>query len=295
MVGAAQERHSNALIPKLRKGKEMFRTLTHYAIVTLALILVMANTATAAPLINTYTPTAGNPASGPYDSNITTTRSSVLFNAADYESRKLVDGVSAKGPGDQTPQPGFTGTQPNFTDTDNDGFPDYGTDPEANWVSNFIVGGIGGGPNQPQPVNEQWVSFSFPSSEALDFMRVWNGNQTSGIDQGIEKAYLWYSTAGSLPAIAASVGGASPGAWTQVPGGLRTFAQANGLATYDGESMSLAGIDAKHLLIDIETNYGSTQSVQLSEFQFFAAVIPEPATLSLLGLGGLAMLRRRRA
>ena len=270
----------------------MFRTLTHCAIVTLALFLVMASTAAAATLINTYTPTAGNPASGPYDSNITTTRSSVLFNAADYESRKIVDGVSAKNPGDQTAQPGFTGTQPNFTDTDNDGFPDYGTDPEANWVSNFIAA-VAGSPGEP--VNEQWVSFSFPSSEALDFMRVWNGNQTSGIDQGIEKAYLWYSTAGSLPAIAASVGGASPGAWTQVPGGLRTFAQSNGLATYDGVSISLAGIDAKHLLIDVETNYGSTQSIALSEIQFFAAVIPEPATLSLLGLGGLAMLRRRRA
>ncbi len=270
----------------------MFRTLTHCAIVTLALILVMANTAAEATLINTYTPTAGNPATGPYDSNITTNRSGI-FNT-DHESRKLVDGVSAKNPGDQSFRRGFFGTQPNFTDTDGDGFPDYGTDPESIWY----------GPPQITPpasdVDLQWVSFTLPSSATLDFMRVWNANQggVGSTTRGVQDAYVWYAPAGPLPAIAASVGGASPGAWTQVPGGLRTFAQASGVTTYDGESMSLAGIDAKHLLIDVETNYGSTQSVALSEFQFFAAipvVVPEPATLSLLGLGGLAMLRRRRA
>jgi len=33
---------------------------------------------------------------------------------------------------------------------------------------------------------------------------------------------------------------------------------------------------------------------ELNSFQLFGAAIPEPATMSLLVLGGLAMLRRRR-
>ncbi len=76
----------------------MTRTLTQLSTIVLA-VLALATaftvSAQAATLINTYTPTAGNPASGPYDSNITTTRSSVLFNAADYESRKIVDVLNA--------------------------------------------------------------------------------------------------------------------------------------------------------------------------------------------------------
>jgi len=39
---------------------------------------------------------------------------------------------------------------------------------------------------------------------------------------------------------------------------------------------------------------GTSGYFGLSEFQAFAA-IPEPATMTLLALGGLAMLRRRRA
>ena len=41
------------------------------------------------------------------------------------------------------------------------------------------------------------------------------------------------------------------------------------------------------------TNYGDSDYVGLSEIRFSSAV-PEPTTTALLGLGGLALILRRR-
>ena len=264
-----------------------------------ALMFTLVLQVEGAILINTYTPTPGNPASGPYDSNITTTSSSMLLNAADYASRKLVDGVSAANPGNQTPQPGFTGTQPNFTDSNVNGFPDHGTDAEAMWVSHWEFFPNAQTPTGAGPINQQWVNFSLPQSQILDFMRVWNQNNAGESNRGVNSAYIWYSNDAVLPSIADSTGGASPGAgWTQL--GNFTFAQASETADYDGESIPL-NITAQHVLIDIESNHGGTDSlggyVGLSEVQFFA--IPEPNGIVLGGIGfsciaGFARSRLRR-
>ena len=42
-----------------------------------------------------------------------------------------------------------------------------------------------------------------------------------------------------------------------------------------------------------DTNHGGSGNIGLSEVRF--VLVPEPATIGLLTLGGLAMLRRRRA
>ena len=60
-----------------------------------------------------------------------------------------------------------------------------------------------------------------------------------------------------------------------------------------------AGISARFLRWDVTgVVAGGSTNQGAGEFAFFTTVttqVPEPATLSLLGLGGLMLLRRRRA
>ncbi len=69
--------------------------------------------------------------------------------------------------------------------------------------------------------------------------------------------------------------------------------QASGLADIDfSEIFALDANDVQYVQFRITENYGAG-TVGLSEVQFMGAV-PEPATLAVLSLGGLALLGRRR-
>ena len=216
-------------------------------------------------LINTYT----GPGTGPgtnFTANITVGASSTWTNGG-YSTDGLVSGF------------GFTGPAGAFTDSDVDGFPEHttGGGPDNIWVTDFL-------PADGSTVNLQWLSFSFPDSFSLASMRLWNKNQWGDgtDDDGVKDAYLWYSNDASLPGISSSIGGASPGAgWTKVPGGLRTFSISTGGGAYDGESVALGGVTARHFLIDIESRNGNVAGggafVGMSAVQFlgFNAVIVE--------------------
>ena len=57
--------------------------------------------------------------------------------------------------------------------------------------------------------------------------------------------------------------------------------------------------DIRYVLLQIDTNYvgefgGGGDRYGLGEVRFASEVVPEPGSLALLGLGGLALLRRRR-
>jgi hypothetical protein len=74
--------------------------------------------------------------------------------------------------------------------------------------------------------------------------------------------------------------------------------EAPGTAGYDTPTMvDLLDTPARWIAIDILENLGDPSFVGLSEimvYQHLQSTIPEPATLSLLGLGLLAVARRRR-
>jgi len=79
--------------------------------------------------------------------------------------------------------------------------------------------------------------------------------------------------------------------WATVPGLGNLTGQPN-FAEYDLTVIPTATTGLRLNITDPSTNTGDHQ-LRLWEFEVFAAV-PEPATMALLALGGLAMLRRRR-
>jgi len=70
---------------------------------------------------------------------------------------------------------------------------------------------------------------------------------------------------------------------------------APGVADIDfSKLLALDEWDVRYVQFNILSNYGDPSHTGLSEVQFHGVPIPEPVTLTLLALGGLALLRRRR-
>jgi len=71
-----------------------------------------------------------------------------------------------------------------------------------------------------------------------------------------------------------------------------TLSSASGLTTYTGEHFTLTSVaDVTNIRLEI-TSTGGSSITGLSEVRFSA--VPEPSTTALLGLGGLALIFRRR-
>ncbi len=135
-----------------------------------------------------------------------------------------------------------------------------------------------GDPDDLLPVD---ITFDLEANYDLDSFKVWNYNELGMTDRGANNVEIL---------IASSVGGA----FTSL--GNFTFTEAPGLHYVDfGQTIDLssfsAAADARLVKFNITTSYGSTIA-GLSEIRCDA--VPEPATMSLLGLGGLLTLLRRK-
>ena len=62
--------------------------------------------------------------------------------------------------------------------------------------------------------------------------------------------------------------------------------------TVFGELVALGGVSARYVNFDIVTSQAYPVAVGMSEVKFYE--VPEPATIALLGLGALALIRKRR-
>ena len=121
-----------------------------------------------------------------------------------------------------------------------------------------------------------WIQFDLGEVYSLASAQIWNWNKTSKLGQGMQNVDVLVSINGL--------------AWTAYEENY-VFEQANGLATYEGFSFDFGDTDAQFVKIEVKSNYG-TNYVGLSEIRFYEN--PEPATVFLLGLGCLVLLRKHR-
>ena len=148
-----------------------------------------------------------------------------------------------------------------------------------------------------------WDSFDFGSTIPLETLYLFNNNYQGG-PSGVNTYNLYYADSPTvgLPAApnknAFSTTGLTPqgdydfssGGWTLFNTSGVLTATKNAISTVD-----LTGTSARYLAIEILTNHGDTyQGGRVGLDEVAITTVPEPAALSLLALGGLALMGRRR-
>ncbi len=132
----------------------------------------------------------------------------------------------------------------------------------------------------------------------LDTIHIWNYNENGQSSRGLQNVEIYVSTdASDLNLVKLITSG--PGSQDNGSGNF-LFAQAPSLSTYSGFGLDMAGVTNASLLsnarlvrIQALDTHGSTGG--LAEVQFGGtSAVPEPSSIALLGLGGLALILRRR-
>jgi hypothetical protein len=138
------------------------------------------------------------------------------------------------------------------------------------WLSTNTGGNVAG----------EVLEFTLPSASDLNAVHIWGYHRTGSSSRSIKTFDLSFSTDGgiSFPTTIAMSGLVGPGDPISVQ--TLPFSEQSGVTD---------------LRISNIANFGDGNYVGLSEIRFGSPeLIPEPASLALLGLGGLAMLVRRR-
>ena len=147
--------------------------------------------------------------------------------------------------------------------------------------------------NQPGNI-AHWFKVDLGDTYDVGKMHVWNGHGNSW--NGIKTADIYYSTTDSGNNTANDEADFNTSGWNLLTAGQAFQQQANPGDNFGPTDTIALDVTARYIVLNISEAWGGINTTSIGELQFEEAVaVPEPATMGLLALGGLALLRRRRA
>lgn len=142
------------------------------------------------------------------------------------------------------------------------------------WLSATVVEGD----------SDRFITFDLGALYNVDTLRIWNYNESGFLGHGADAIEVFGSATDTLSTVAIGTG-------------AQTLAVAIGGGTGAEPAQNFVGAtgldSVRYVQFRIDSNHGDNR-VGLSEVRFEATAVPEPSSTALLGLGGLALILRRR-